>query len=155
MNEFTPDSDKVLHFSNKAQLKARSSSNGRTFLQAGLVVFYWAAFKQVTRVITCKTNELSPHLCRQAADFHNKCKSDLRLHKPVTTYFTLTHMKIVIGKVPATIRRDIRTRIQPKNPSPLELLSAETVKRVARGALESWLCSYSVSLGAEDDCFAN
>lgn len=64
-------------------------------------------------------------------------------------------MKTVIGKVPATIMRDIRTKIQPKHPSLPELLSAETVKRVARSALESWFCSYSISLGAEDDCFGN
>lgn len=64
-------------------------------------------------------------------------------------------MKTVIGKVPATIIRDIRTRIQPKHPSPPELLSAETVKGVARSALESWFCSYSISLGDENDCFGN
>lgn len=56
-------------------------------------------------------------------------------------------MKTVIGKVPATIMRDIRTKIQPKHPSLPELLSAETVKLVARSALESWFAAFPLVWG--------
>lgn len=80
-------------------------------------------------------------------------KSDPGSNKPVRTYFTLTHMKTVIGKVPTIITRDMRTRIQPKHPSLPEFLSAETLKCVARSALQ--FCSNSIRLAFEDACFVH
>lgn len=62
-------------------------------------------------------------------------------------------MKTVIGKVPMMIMRDMRTKIQPKHPSLAEFLSAETVKCVARNALE--FRSNSTRLAFEDDCFVH
>lgn len=72
-------------------------------------------------------------LAGYVANLQNKCKSDCSSCKELTIYFTLTHMKIVSGKVPAIIMRDTRTKIQPKHPSLPEFLSAETVKCVGPG----------------------
>lgn len=62
-------------------------------------------------------------------------------------------MKTVMGKVPTMIMRDMRTKIQPKHPSLPEFLSAETLKCVARIALE--FCSNSIRLAFEHDCFVH
>lgn len=51
-------------------------------------------------------------------------------YRSIAKYFTLTHIKIVRGKVSIINRRDIRTNSQPKHPSLPEDLSVESKEHV-------------------------